>query len=119
MRGLKVVDVTRTAEGFAPVPGTEREIPAQLVVLALGFLGPQREGLLEQLGVALDERGNVQRGPDYATSVPKYILERRLERAHAQLTGPFDASVTIADIALSCGFSSASSSTCGSSIRSA
>ncbi|MGV2384299.1 MAG UNVERIFIED_CONTAM: glutamate synthase subunit beta [Thermobifida fusca] len=70
VRGLKVVDVTRTAEGFAPVPGTEREIPAQLVVLALGFLGPQREGLLEQLGVALDERGNVQRGPDYATSVP-------------------------------------------------
>ena len=44
---------------------------------------------------------------DDATSVPKYILERRLERAHAQLTGPFDASVTIADIALSCGFTSA------------
>ncbi|MBY4127424.1 helix-turn-helix domain-containing protein [Rhodococcus fascians] len=44
---------------------------------------------------------------DDATSVPKYILERRLERAHARLTGPFDASATIADIALSCGFSSA------------
>ncbi|WP_182263450.1 helix-turn-helix domain-containing protein [Rhodococcus sp. UFZ-B548] len=44
---------------------------------------------------------------DDGISVPKYILERRLERAHAQLTGPFDASVTIADIARSCGFSSA------------
>ncbi|MBY3791372.1 helix-turn-helix domain-containing protein [Rhodococcus fascians] len=44
---------------------------------------------------------------DDATSVPKYILERRLEWAHAQLTGPFDASMTVADIALSCGFTSA------------
>lgn len=44
---------------------------------------------------------------DDGISVPKYILERRLTRAHAQLTAPFDASVTIADVARSCGFSSA------------
>ncbi|HLV74414.1 MAG TPA: FAD-dependent oxidoreductase, partial [Vulgatibacteraceae bacterium] len=49
--------------------GTEREIPAELVTLAMGFLGPQREGLLEQLGVDLDQRGNVVRDAEYRTSV--------------------------------------------------
>ncbi|MEY9212915.1 glutamate synthase subunit beta [Thermobifida halotolerans] len=69
VRALKLVEVNRTDRGFEPVPGTEREIPAQLVTLAMGFLGPQKEGLLEQLGVELDGRGNVKRGTDYATSV--------------------------------------------------
>ena len=40
--------------GFQPVEGTERELPAQLVLLAMGFTGPQRDGLIEQLGVELD-----------------------------------------------------------------
>ena len=53
---------------FAPVQGTERELPAQLVLLAMGFLGPERE-LLEQLGVELDARGNVKAVKPYATSV--------------------------------------------------
>ncbi|HEY0619739.1 MAG TPA: FAD-dependent oxidoreductase, partial [Kribbella sp.] len=44
--------------------------PAQLVLLAMGFLGPEREGFLEQLGVELDERGNVKRDKSYQTSVP-------------------------------------------------
>ncbi|KUP98536.1 glutamate synthase subunit beta [Thermobifida cellulosilytica] len=69
VRALKLVEVNRTDKGFEPVPGTERELPAQLVTLALGFLGPQREGMLEQLGVELDARGNVKRDADYATSV--------------------------------------------------
>jgi glutamate synthase (NADPH/NADH) small chain len=61
----------RTGEkGFEPVEGTERELPAQLVLLAMGFLGPQRAGVVEQLGVDLDERGNIVRGRDYMTSVP-------------------------------------------------
>jgi glutamate synthase (NADPH) small chain len=50
------------------VPGTEREIPAQLVLLAMGFTGPRPDGLLEQLGVTLDDRGNVARDTSYATS---------------------------------------------------
>lgn len=51
-------------------PGTERRIPAQLVTLAMGFTGIDREnGLVEQFGVDLDERGNVARNADYATSV--------------------------------------------------
>ena len=44
---------------FAPIEGTERELPAQLVLLAMGFLHPE-QGLLDQLGVEKDRRGNVQ-----------------------------------------------------------
>jgi glutamate synthase (NADPH/NADH) small chain len=69
VKALKVVGVEGPQTGFKPIPGTEREIPAQLVTLAMGFLGPQREGLLEQLGVELDQRGNVVRDAAYATSV--------------------------------------------------
>jgi glutamate synthase (NADPH) small chain len=66
---LKLVGVEGPETGFKAIPGTEREIPAGLVTLAMGFLGPQREGLLEQLGVELDKRGNVVRDRDYRTSV--------------------------------------------------
>ena len=52
---------------FEPVPGTEESRPAELVLLALGFLGPE-QGLLEKLGVAQDARTNVA-APHYATSV--------------------------------------------------
>ena len=54
---------------FEKVEGTDFELPCELVLLAMGFLGPQREGLLEQLGVELDQRGNVVRDGDYKTSV--------------------------------------------------
>jgi glutamate synthase (NADPH/NADH) small chain len=67
VRALRLVEVDAA---FRPVPGTEREIPARLVLLAMGFVGPQREGLVEQLGVELDERGNVARDASYASSVP-------------------------------------------------
>jgi glutamate synthase (NADPH/NADH) small chain len=65
VRGLRLVEVDAT---FQAIPGSEREIPAQLVLLAMGFTGPQPDGLLEQLGVALDDRGNVARDASYATS---------------------------------------------------
>jgi glutamate synthase (NADPH/NADH) small chain len=55
---------------FDPKPGTtEREIRAELVLLAMGFLHPEHEGIVAQLGVALDPRGNVKAGT-YATSAP-------------------------------------------------
>jgi len=54
---------------FAPVPGSERELPAQLVLLAMGFLHPEQE-LLDQLGVEKDARGNVRSLKPYTTSVP-------------------------------------------------
>jgi glutamate synthase (NADPH/NADH) small chain len=53
---------------FAPVAGTERELPAQLVLLAMGFLCPEPE-LLEQLGVEKDPRGNIKTAKPYITSV--------------------------------------------------
>jgi glutamate synthase (NADPH/NADH) small chain len=52
------------------VPGSAFEIPAELVLLAMGFLGPEREGMLAQLGVKIDGRGNVATDEDYMTSVP-------------------------------------------------
>ncbi len=67
VRALKVADVDSS---FQPVPGTEREIPADLVLFAMGFVGPERQGLLEQLGVELDERGNVRRNAAYTSSRP-------------------------------------------------
>ncbi|GAA3544304.1 glutamate synthase subunit beta [Kribbella ginsengisoli] len=67
--GLDLVEVELVEGRFTPVPGSERTIPAQLVLLAMGFLGPEREGFLEQLGVELDERGNVKRDKSYQTSV--------------------------------------------------
>ncbi len=68
--GLRLVEVRLEGGRFTEVEGTERVIPAQLVLLAMGFLGPQREGIVEQLGVELDERGNVRRDDTYMTNVP-------------------------------------------------
>jgi glutamate synthase (NADPH/NADH) small chain len=53
---------------FQRVDGTDFELPCDLVLLAMGFVGPQREGLLEQLGVELDPRGNVARDDSFRTS---------------------------------------------------
>jgi glutamate synthase (NADPH/NADH) small chain len=66
--GLDLIEVELVDGRFTPVEGSERTIPAQLVLLAMGFLGPEKEGFLEQLGVELDERGNVKRDKRYQTS---------------------------------------------------
>jgi glutamate synthase (NADPH/NADH) small chain len=70
VRSLLLVEVALQEGRFTEVPGTEREIPCDLAFLAMGFTGPERGPLLEQLGVALDERGNIRRDSHYATSVP-------------------------------------------------
>lgn len=58
--------------GFTEIPGTERNMPAHLVLLAMGFVHPQHEGLLNQLGVELDERGNVKAtDKNYQANIPK------------------------------------------------
>ncbi len=67
VRALHLVEVDAS---FKEIEGTDREIPADLVLFAMGFLGPEQEGLLEQLGVELDARGNVVRDAGYQTSVP-------------------------------------------------
>ncbi|MFR9804682.1 glutamate synthase subunit beta [Pseudonocardia sp. RS010] len=69
VKALRLVEVTRGERGFDPVEGTEREIPADLVLLAMGFVGPEKGKLLSELGVELDERGNVARDQNYMSSV--------------------------------------------------
>lgn len=68
--GLKVAETEYRDGGRFPKPGTEHVIPADLVLLSLGFTGPEYSVLNEQLGVALDERGNLMREDDFSTSVP-------------------------------------------------
>ena len=70
---LNTVQVEQCLEGgrmtFEPVEGTEEQHPAELVLLALGFVGPERSLLLESLGVDLDDRGNVARNDHWMTNV--------------------------------------------------
>jgi glutamate synthase (NADPH) small chain len=67
----RLVEVTRDENGrFVAIEGTEKEIAAQLVLLAMGFVGPEKGPLLEGLGVELDARGNVARDENFMTSVP-------------------------------------------------
>jgi glutamate synthase (NADPH/NADH) small chain len=76
--GLKIVDLewANSADGrptgFKEIEGSEREIPCDLVLLAMGFLHPQQEGLLSDLALELDERGNVKATEQaYQTTLPK------------------------------------------------
>ena len=57
------------AGGVTECEGTTREIPAQLFLLAMGFLGPQTRGVVEQLGLELDDRSNIKRDKAFMTSV--------------------------------------------------
>jgi glutamate synthase (NADPH/NADH) small chain len=52
------------------IPGSEFELPCELVLLALGFLGPETDTIVSQLGCTLTDRGNVQAAPDYQTTTP-------------------------------------------------
>jgi glutamate synthase (NADPH/NADH) small chain len=67
---LRLEEVEMVDGRFQAVEGSQRELPAQLVLLAMGFTGPQRAGLVEQLDVELDERGNLRRDDDYMSSRP-------------------------------------------------
>ncbi|WP_229054195.1 glutamate synthase subunit beta [Aeromicrobium sp. Leaf350] len=68
--GLRISEVEMVDGKFTEVEGTERVIPAQLVLFAMGFTGPETEGVVAQLGVELDERSNVKRDKNYMSSVP-------------------------------------------------
>jgi glutamate synthase (NADPH) small chain len=68
---------------FEPIPGTEFTMDADLVLIAMGFLGPVRNGMIEQLGVALDTRGNVAAGADYMTSVPGIFAAGDMRRGQS------------------------------------
>ena len=68
LTALKIVETQLLNGKFEKVVGSEKEIPADLVFLALGFLGPEKSELISQLEVELDERGNVKRDEKFATT---------------------------------------------------
>ena len=69
VRALVLNEVQLEGGKFVAVPGTRSELRADMVLLALGFVGPEKGSWLDQLGVALDEKGNVARTDDYRTNV--------------------------------------------------
>ncbi|MGO1974437.1 MAG: glutamate synthase subunit beta [Propionibacteriaceae bacterium] len=69
VRALQLNEVEFVDGSLNTKEGTEREIPAQLVLLAMGFTGPETGTVVDQLGVGSDERGNIVRDQDYATDV--------------------------------------------------
>ncbi len=90
LRALKVVDVQWETDifgrpvKFAEVEGSERELPCQLVFLAMGFLHPQKEGMLQQLDVEIDARGNVKAAEgSYQTSVNKVFAAGDMRRGQS------------------------------------
>jgi glutamate synthase (NADPH/NADH) small chain len=68
---------------FREVEGTEKVWPCQLALLAMGFLGPEKRGAIEELGLALDPRGNVQTGDDYMSSVEGVFAAGDLRRGQS------------------------------------
>jgi len=81
--GLQVVEVGPAAGGFAPVPGTERELPCDLVLLAMGFTGAEAGPLTSGLGVTIDSRGNVARDHTFATPVPGVFVAGDMGRGQS------------------------------------
>ena len=83
---LKAVRLAWKDEKASEIPGSEFEIPAELVLLAMGFVSPV-QSLLEELGVARDARGNAKAGTDgpgcYATSVPKVFAAGDMRRGQS------------------------------------
>ncbi|TVZ03227.1 glutamate synthase subunit beta [Trebonia kvetii] len=83
VRALRLTEVAFEGGRFAPVPGSRREIPCDLALLAMGFTGAEKQGLLDDLGVAYDARGNVARDASYATSVPGVFVAGDMGRGQS------------------------------------
>ncbi len=71
------------APKFEPVAGAEFTMDVDLVLLAMGFLGPVKNGLIENLGLKLDARGNVQANQNYMTSVPGIFTAGDMRRGQS------------------------------------
>jgi glutamate synthase (NADPH/NADH) small chain len=83
VRGLALVEVEPAAGGFQPVPGTDRELACDLVLLAMGFTGAEPGPLVTGLGVAFDSRGNVARDAQFATNVPGVFVAGDMGRGQS------------------------------------
>ena len=69
VRTLVIADVKSENGSFVPIEGSQRELKADLVLLALGFVGPEKSSWIESLGLEFDERGNIARNDSYMSSV--------------------------------------------------
>jgi glutamate synthase (NADPH/NADH) small chain len=89
LKALKIVDLEwKIADGkpaqFVEVKGSEKEIPCELVLLAMGFVHPQHNGLINELGVELDSKGNVKASEkDYHTNLPKVFTAGDMRRGQS------------------------------------
>jgi glutamate synthase (NADPH) small chain len=68
---------------FTPIPGSEFTLDADLVLIAMGFVGPTKSGLLDELGVALDSRGNISTDKNYMTSIPGIFAAGDMRRGQS------------------------------------
>jgi glutamate synthase (NADPH) small chain len=81
---VKRLRCVRSDNNFKPIPGTEFEIPADLVLLAMGFVHPTHDGMLKELGLALDHRGNVKADTNhYVSSVGKIFAAGDMRRGQS------------------------------------
>jgi glutamate synthase (NADPH/NADH) small chain len=83
VRALLIHEVERVDGKFTKVEGTEQELPAELVLLAMGFTGAQREGLIDDLGAEIDGRGNVARDGDFMSTVPGVFVAGDMGRGQS------------------------------------
>jgi glutamate synthase (NADPH/NADH) small chain len=83
VKALVLNEVEMVDGKFQTIAGTAREIPADLVFLALGFVGPETGSWIEQLGVNLDARGNVARADNYTTNVPSVFVAGDMGRGQS------------------------------------
>jgi glutamate synthase (NADPH/NADH) small chain len=83
VRALLLHEVERVDGRFCKVEGTERELRAELVLLAMGFTGAQREGLIDALGVEVDGRGNVARDDAFMSTVPGVFVAGDMGRGQS------------------------------------
>jgi len=83
VRALLLHEVEMVDGKFQKVEGSDRELPADFVFLAMGFVGPDKSTWLEQLGVRLDERGNVARSDQYMSSVPGVFVAGDMGRGQS------------------------------------
>jgi len=83
VRALLLHEVEMVNGKFEKKEGSDLEIPADLVFLAMGFTGPEKGSWLEQLGVAFDERGNVVRNDNYESTVPGVFVAGDMGRGQS------------------------------------
>jgi glutamate synthase (NADPH/NADH) small chain len=83
VRGLLIHEVEFVNGSFVKKEGTDQEIPADLVFLAMGFVGPEKGSWLDQLGVSFDERGNVARDVNYQSNVPGVFVAGDMGRGQS------------------------------------